>query len=177
MRENWLGPCGHAITNIGTAGCAICLAQTPWAPAIIHPGGSEVEQQQNAEIVAGATRPLSREEIGGLLTRFLPHAEAAAELRQRVTKGKALIASADPAKIDVEDARARLEALEEELRREEWGELISLAISLGHGCAGLLDEASSSHAWRPPAGSLLRIKLPGILDLTVDMTQYGPVAR
>jgi hypothetical protein len=26
----FLGPCGHSITNIGTKGCAICVAG--WAP-------------------------------------------------------------------------------------------------------------------------------------------------
>lgn len=30
MHEQWYGPCGHPITNIGTVGCALCLAQTPW---------------------------------------------------------------------------------------------------------------------------------------------------
>jgi hypothetical protein len=37
MHENWYGPCGHPITNIGREGCALCLAQTPWTVGKIVP--------------------------------------------------------------------------------------------------------------------------------------------
>ena len=133
------------------------------------------------EVQAGLARPLEPREMVALLQAHLPaiteHHEAAEVLRARIQNGNRTIADIEAGKIqgltpaDVEAARQLLANLQAELRQHDAHETLGLGMALAYGVGHVLAEAAGEEGWRPPAGSVLRLVLPGLLNVAVDLTK------
>lgn len=132
------------------------------------------------EIQAGLARPLQPREMVALLKEHLPalteHHEAAEVLRARVQNGIRTIDEIETGRIqgltpaEVESAKQLLASLREELRGHDAHETLGLGMVMAYGVGSMLAEAGASEGWQPPAGSVIRIVLPGLLNLAVDLT-------
>lgn len=136
------------------------------------------------EIVAGTAQPLDYDEFRSLMQRYLDevtkHEEAATALRPRVLDGEAKvgriegqIAAGIPVSTTPEqlaDAKARLDVMREELREHDGWVAIGLSFGLSRAWGVIISEAVKDTGWNPPPGSVLRIILPRILNLSIDLT-------
>lgn len=134
-------------------------------------------------VTAGNPTPLDSEAMRAILQRFLPQVqeaeERAAGLRKRVLSGETQInrlrsmqTQGIPTNIsepEMVDAEERLSALRLELRQHEAWIVVGLGMALARGVAALLAEAGRDEGWRPPEGSVLRLVMPGLLNLSVDL--------
>lgn len=137
----------------------------------------------DAKIAAGTTTPLSAEDMRALLSRYMPqihmHTERAESLRLRVLSGDTQISShrgriaaglpTDVTEADLADAQERLDALRIELRESEGWVMISLGMAFAEGIGALMTDLGKNEGWRPPEGSMLRMALPGLLNIAIDL--------
>jgi len=135
------------------------------------------------EIVAGSTGPVSTGEMEAILERYLPRIHEAntkaAELRKRILDGDTKTRRArgmieqhvptDWTLADVQDAEARLEALRLALREEEAWQCAGMGMALAQGVASVLARVSTQDGWTPPSRSMLRIVMPGLVNLAVEL--------
>lgn len=135
------------------------------------------------EIVAGVTKPISAEDMRALLRRYLPqigqHTTKAEGLRQRVLSGDTQISNirsriqqgleAGVTEADLADADARLAALRLELRESEAWVVTGLGMAFAEAIGACLSDAGKNEGWQPPEGSMLRVVMPGLLSLAIDL--------
>lgn len=134
-------------------------------------------------VSAGLTTPVSAEEMRAVLQRYLPKVQEAADkgavLRRRVLDGETQImrlrSMAEqhvPTNISEEDlveADKLLAELRLELRQHEAWEVVGLSMALARAIGAILAEEGQKEGWRPPEGSVLRVVLPGLLNLAIDL--------
>lgn len=118
---------------------------------------------------------ITPEEATGLMHRYMePGNQALTEagpIRERIAKGQVVMGLPD---LTVEEriiARERMEALQLVLRKLEWTSTLALGLAMAHAVATTVSEAKVREAFRPPEGSLLRIQMPGICDVSVRLDQ------
>jgi hypothetical protein len=134
-------------------------------------------------IDAGNPQPLDAEGMRATLRRYLPQIQEAetksAELRLRVLNGETQInrlrsmktqgIPTDISDADLVDAEARLEALRLALREYEWWVVVGLGMALAHALAEALAQTGKEEGWKPPPSSMIRISMPGLMSLAVDL--------
>lgn len=129
------------------------------------------------EVVAGLDKPLTTDELKGLMGRYLedvPVAEAsAATLRTRIAKGRSLIASGEwqDGTDEMTEAISRIEELERELRGAEWTVLLGSGFAFAYALHASIEEVCTNKGWKPPEGSVARIRMPGICNLSVSLAE------
>lgn len=133
--------------------------------------------------IIGQVKPIGIEEANAILERHMPRVRAAQvaaqELRKRVASGAAqtarirgLKAQHAPTGVSDEelaDAEARLDALRLSLRQEEGYEALGMGMALATAMATVLGEAGKEDGWKPPPGSHLKVIMPGLLNVAIDL--------
>lgn len=183
------GPCGHHSVNIGSGGCSICLAETPHrrdarpdnsTPEIVvwytKSGAIVVDIQGGSnpmETEVKTERPLSREEAKGLMVRYIDEAnrgiEEARPLRERIAKGAQILTLPDLSPQERADATERMNVLTESLRAAEWASTLGLGLAMAYAVAESVAEAEQKDGLHPPAGSILTVKMPGVMDVSIKL--------
>lgn len=131
------------------------------------------------EIQAGLAKPLDAGQMQQLLQTWMPKIHSAIHdsevLRNRIANGERSIASAQAGTIRGLDAdaivraQALLEQLRLELREAEFWATAGIGIALAYGVAEIIGEAAEDEGWNPPSGSVVRIVMPGVVNLAVEL--------
>jgi hypothetical protein len=132
-----------------------------------------------SEIQAGLARPINVAEMDAILAAYRPQITEAFEqaevLRNRIQNGERSIADAQAGRIQGLDPEAinragtLLESLKLELRKHDFWLTAGLGMALAHGVAELLAETAKEEGWKLPPGSVLRLVLPGLVNVAVDL--------
>jgi hypothetical protein len=133
-----------------------------------------------AEIQAGLTKPISVDEADTMLTLYeeqITAAHHAAEaLRNRIANGERSIADARAGRIQgldegaIERAETTVAQLKLELRQHDAWLTAGLGMCLAWGAGKLIAQFSSQEGWKPPPNSVLRLVMPGLVNVAVDLT-------
>lgn len=131
------------------------------------------------EIQGGLNRPMNSDEFKRLWMshggEIREHTEAAEALRNRIANGKRTIEGIRAGTLkeytvdQIPEAEALLAQLEQELREHDWWVTISLAMAMAHSVPALYREAAAEEGWTPPPGSILRLVMPGMLNIAVEL--------
>jgi hypothetical protein len=127
------------------------------------------------EVQAGLQSPLDRAAMNALLQQYLPRirqATAAAKvLHERIAKGESAISEGrsrfGPAIIA--DAERRLEELRRQLHEQQWWAILSIGALFAFAMGDLAASISREESWSFPAGSYVRIVIPGHINVATEL--------
>jgi hypothetical protein len=132
------------------------------------------------EIQAGLTKPISVDEADAMLTLYeeqITAAHHAAEaLRNRIANGERTIAASKTGKLEglnegaVERAEQIVAQLKLELRQHDAWLTAGLGMCLAWGAGQIVAKLSKDEGWKPPPNSVLRLVMPGLVNVAVDLT-------